>query len=893
MIFEMLTGTPLFAAPNPADVRRLHLSAPPPPLAARRDGLPPALDAVIQRAMAKDPKDRYGDAAVLLADYRRALRSAWPPPLGSLPDTETELAEPVNPYKGLNAFGEADAEDFFGRETLVQQLLARLGEGGELARFLAIVGPSGSGKSSVVRAGLLPALRRGGLVDSERWFIVEFRPGAHPFEALEAALQRVAVSSPKGLFSASGHGDRSLAHAISQALPREPAGSGGEQVEVVLVIDQFEEVFTLVEAEAERARFLNNLVAVVLEEGSRIRVVITLRADFIDRPLRYVDFGELVQQRSELVLPLTPEETERAVTGPARRAGLEVEAGLTAAIVRDVSDQPGALPLLQYALTELFEEREGRTLTQAAYRAIGGVLGSLGRRAEAVYARLAAAEQAAAQHLFLRLVTLGEGIEDTRRRVLRAELQQLTVTSGPRRDENGLPSSRADGLAPVIEVFGLHRLLSFDRDPLTREPTLEVAHEALLREWPRLRTWLDENRAAVRMQRRLAAGAAEWQGAGGESSFLLTGAQLEQFEGWAEASQVALTPVERTFLEASIAGREQQQADELSRHRRELSLQKRAATSLRYLVGALSLFLLVAAGLTAYAFSQRNSAQTNFLAAERIRLAAQAQIALDQGEGGDVPALLALRSLQLGYSSEADAALLNALTRGFTRQVFAGHADLLFDVDFSPDGRFIVTGSGDGTARLWDSQTGQELSQFTPPIRIVTVTDFSPDGRHVLVGGPGPAARLWDTQTGQTVGELSGHLGGVWAGDVSPDGRYALTADDESARLWDIWAGQEVRTFSVPVAVSVDFSPDGRVIATAGWDGAAQVWEAATGRSLFQIMLANQAVCVVFSPDGRYLLVLSGSTAYVWDWQAGVEVSRYTGHTDWLVWGDISLNETN
>jgi hypothetical protein len=247
--------------------------------------------------------------------------------------------------------------------------------------------------------------------------VVDFLPGAHPFEELEAALLRVAVNPPESLLSQLKDGERGLARAVRRVLPAD------EVVELVLVIDQFEELFTLVTDEAERALFLSSLVTAVLDERSRVRVIITLRADFTDRPLRYVDFGELLQRRSEFVLPLTPDELERAITGPARRIGLRLESGLAATMIREVNDQPGALPLLQYALTELYEKREGRTLTKAAYESIGGVLAALGRRAEQVYQGLSEPEQAAARQVFLRLVTLGEGTEDTRHRVLRSEIE--------------------------------------------------------------------------------------------------------------------------------------------------------------------------------------------------------------------------------------------------------------------------------------------------------------------------------------------------------------------------------------------------------------------------------------------------------------------------------------
>ena len=420
MLYEMLTGAKPFAGPTPILLIQQHLFTPMPPLAANREGLPAAFDDIIARATAKDQAQRYAEVDTLLADFKAVLHSGRliSEPIEIVPSIPCEI---VNPYKGLRPFEEADAPDFFGREALTQQLLVRLGEGGDLSRFLAIVGPSGSGKSSVVKAGLIPALRRGGLPNSENWFVVELLPGAHPLEELEAALLRIAVNPPQSLLPQMREDKRGLLRAIQRSLPAD------DNIELVLVLDQFEEVFTLVDDEGERVQLLDGLVEAVLTERSRVRVIVTLRADFIDRPLRYMDFGELVQRRSELVLPLTPDELERAIVGPADRVGLRLEAGLPEAISADVIEQPGALPLLQYALTELFDQRLDRTLTKAAYQAIGGVRGALGRRAEEIYQALDEAGQAAARQVFLRLVTLGEGTEDVRRRVLQSELAAISV----------------------------------------------------------------------------------------------------------------------------------------------------------------------------------------------------------------------------------------------------------------------------------------------------------------------------------------------------------------------------------------------------------------------------------------------------------------------------------
>jgi transcriptional regulator with XRE-family HTH domain len=562
MLYEMLTGAAPFTGPTPFDLIQQHVNTPMPPLSTRRAGLPAALDAVITRATEKDPEKRYADAQSLYNDFRQAIsRMADSHPATVIYEEEETDVEVANPFKGLRAFNESDAENFFGRETLVQQLLARLGEGGDLSRFLAVVGPSGSGKSSVVRAGLIPALRRGGLPGSENWFIVDMLPGKHPFEELEAALLRVAVNPPESLLAQLKDGSRGLLRAVHRILPAD------NSVELVLVIDQFEEVFTLVEDEVERALLLESIANAVMDERSRLRVIVTLRADFTDKPLRYVDFGEMMNRRFEFVLPLTADEVERAVAGPAQRVGLKLEKGLVSTIIREAGNQPGTLPLLQYALSELFEKREGRTLTDKAYREIGGVLGALGRSAEAVYSSLDEEGKSAARQLFLRLVTLGEGTEDTRRRVLRAELENLTTV-------NGLWST-------VIDRFGKARLLTFDHDPLTRGATVEVAHEALLREWSRLREWLTESRADIRLQRQLAGMVSEWHNANRDVSFLLAGTRLEQFESWSANTTVLLAQEEQAYLEASIAERDRRDAEERTRQQRELENARKLAETER------------------------------------------------------------------------------------------------------------------------------------------------------------------------------------------------------------------------------------------------------------------------------------------------------------------------
>jgi len=548
VLHEVLTGAHPFFDDSPAIQLLKNLTEPLPPLRVRGAQTPEALESVIQRATAKDPAERYPDLLAFAAAFRQAMAAG---PVSFLVPDWT-MVEAANPYKGLRAFQEADAADFFGREALLEQLLARLQEAHSEAseaggRFLAVVGPSGSGKSSVVQAGLIPALRRGALSDSEQWFIVEMVPGPSPLKKLEAALQSVALKPSTDTLEQLRSDARGLARAAESVL----AGVDGD---LLLVIDQFEEVFTLVEDEDERAHFLELLRRAVTDRHSRVRVLAALRADFYDRPLLYEGFGRLMQTRTQVVLPMSASEIEHAISGPAARVGVTVDAALLAAVVTDVREEPGALPLLQYALTEAFERREGRVLTLGAYHASGGVLGALARRAEEVYAGLGPELAPIARQLFLRLVTLGEGTEDTRRRARRAELIGL---------------GRPEAVAVVLDSFGQHRLLTFDVELGTREPMVEVAHEALIWQWPRLREWLDAGRSDVRLQRLLAAAVLEWEKSGREPSFLLSGARLSQYVSWAAATELALTPEEQGYLDASLTEHQRQVAEEQARQQRE------------------------------------------------------------------------------------------------------------------------------------------------------------------------------------------------------------------------------------------------------------------------------------------------------------------------------------
>jgi DNA-binding SARP family transcriptional activator/ABC-type glycerol-3-phosphate transport system substrate-binding protein len=579
VLFEMLTGRSAFPKGSRLDASDRDRPRELPSARALRTELPMAVDAVVARATSEDPMDRYGRADELATAFRTAIAAPSETPAGA--------TSPVrNPYKGLRAFLEADAEDFFGREALVRRLAERLARPGRDGRFLCVVGPSGSGKSSVVRAGLVPALRRGAVEGSGRWFVVDVMPGPHPLRQLESALLAIAVTPPPSLLEELELDELGLLRAVDAVLPDPTA-------ELLIVLDQLEEIFTLVDEESERAHVLESLRAAVEAPRSRVRIVATLRADYFDQPLSMRGFGDLLAEHNEAITPMSPEQLERAIAGPAERVGIELERGLVAGMIADVAHRPGTLPLLQYALTELVEQ-ETAALTMDAYRRIGGVSGALARRAEALFRAMNEGAGHACRQLFLRLVAIGEGTETTRRRVRRSALRSVA-------DDRSMNA--------VIETFGRHRLLSFDRDPETREPTVEIAHEALLGEWDRLRDWIDASRDELRLHAWIAAAAAEWDRGGRSVDDLPTGTRLAQAEEAARGDSIAMTETERTYVEAGVTRREAERAAERARHEHQVRLERRSVRRLRALVAVLAVAALIAATLTAVAVDRSREAE--------------------------------------------------------------------------------------------------------------------------------------------------------------------------------------------------------------------------------------------------------------------------------------------
>jgi basic membrane lipoprotein Med (substrate-binding protein (PBP1-ABC) superfamily)/DNA-binding SARP family transcriptional activator len=428
-----------------------------------------------------------------------------------------------NPYKGLGAFDEIDAGDFFGRDKLVSEMVDAFSGG---SRLLVLVGPSGSGKSSAVRAGLIPELREGRVAGSDRWILSTMMPGRHPFEQLEAALLRVSRTPVPTVLEQLTENETGL---LRVALRIVAHGQG----DLLLFVDQFEELFTL-STERERRRFLDSLVTAVTDTRSRLRVVLTLRADFYDRPLLSHRFAPVFASNVVNVLPLTPAELEAAIVEPAAGVNVEVQTQLLAQLIADVGEEAQALPLLQYTLTELFDTRQGRTLDLRGYRDLGGLEGALTTRANHLFESFDSESQEAAKRLLLQMVRYDRGSEPTRRRVPLDALRQHGEF-----DE-------------ILGTFIANRLLTADRDAMTGKATIQVTHEALLEGWGRLRAWIEMHSIDLQRRSSLSAAAAEWEASVHDPDYLLTGGRLAQLEAWSQETTMALAPVERAFLRASL-----------------------------------------------------------------------------------------------------------------------------------------------------------------------------------------------------------------------------------------------------------------------------------------------------------------------------------------------------
>jgi DNA-binding SARP family transcriptional activator len=595
------------------------------------------------------------------------------------PDTPEPAAGPNrNPYKGLRAFGEADSSDFFGRDALVEELVARVDAG---VRFLALVGPSGAGKSSIALAGLVPTLRQRS--DGHGRLVARMNPATDPFAQLRTALAQAAGdgTTPPELTEDDELG---LLRAVLSVVP-------DERTELLLVIDQFEELLTGTIAARTVRAFVRHLTEALEDPHGQLLVVVTLRSDFFDDALRQADLAELLKVGTVNVPPLTPVELQAAVVRPARAVGLVVEPELTTELVTETARHPAALPLMQFVLTELTDHAEGGTLTLAALRRAGGIQGTLAERAEHLFSALTPEGQEAARRLFLRLVALTEGGEPTRRVAIVDELEIDGIDDRLRTD--------------LLDALVQGRLLSYGREALTGRATVEVTHEAVLRAWPRCERWIEAARADIRVALDVGRAAADWIAADRSPDYLLTGSRLTLVEAWATSSEVGHTPAARGFVAASLARRGEEERAEAARTERERTLERRALRRLRISVGVLAVLVGATTVLTGLAVASRNEASRQQDAARLatseilVRQLSYAGIA----ESGRDPELGLLLGL---HSARVAAALRRSLAAETLEALHWGLQELRVPYPVADGDHVVLVGPGGprGAYRLPDAE---------------------------------------------------------------------------------------------------------------------------------------------------------------------------------------------
>ncbi len=718
----------------------------------------------------------------------------------------------INPYRGLFAFREEDAGFFFGREIFTQMLVNAV----QNQPLVAVVGSSGSGKSSVVFAGLVKQLR-----DTGDWHIIDFRPGSRPLFNLATALvsQKEVNNQPserlreiRNLATDLQEYEKCLRDVVDDICEN-------SNRRFLLVADQFEEIYTLCRDSQERKAFLDRLLEAI-NHCTKFCFVITLRADFLGRSLSYRPFADALQYADIKLGPMTDSELQATVEKPAELLGVTIEDKLTERILSQLS--PRNLPLLEFALTQLWAKQQDAQLTHAAYNEIGGVEAALAHYARKIYDQLNFEEQERAQRIFIQLVHPGLGTEDTRRVATRNEVGA----------ENW----------DLVTRLANARLVVTGRDEKTDLETVEIVHEALIRNWGQLREWMDQDRDFRHWQEQLRVAMRTWESSDCDEGALLRGKPLTDAEHWQSQRFLELSPVERSFIGLSVEFRERESKNK--KHRRKLIL------------FGLSTGLVLALSLAGVAWWQWQNSVKNEIKA--LSVSSEAFLSSNNDFDALIASIKLANRIQKTFSVDANTRiqlverLLQAVNFARERNRLENHRDTINDIAFSPDGNMIATASKDNTVEIWSKQ-GKELETLKGHQGDVKAVTFSPDGNIIASGSADKTVKLWN-KDGKEINTFKGHQGEINSISFSPDGNTIATASgDKTVIIWSL-DGKKITTLNGHEygVFGVRFSPDGNTIATASGDKTVKLWSK-DGKELRTYKHDGGVNSVTFSPDGKYI----------------------------------------
>ncbi len=755
----------------------------------------------------------------------------------------------ITPYRGLFAFGEEDAPFFFGREDFTDMLV----EAVHHQPLVAVMGSSGSGKSSVVFAGLVKRLR-----DTGDWQIINFRPGSRPLFSLATALvshkqadrsRTERLREIRNLATDLQTCENNLRDVVNDIVSVDPSQH------LLLVADQFEELYTLCRDARERLAFLDSLIEAI-HNCRNFTVVMTLRADFLGQALSYRPFADALQYADLKLGPMTNAELQAAVEKPAVLLGVTIEEGLTERILAAVSAEPGDLPLLEFALTQLWAKQQDAQLTHRAYDQIGGVEAALAGYADEAYHQLNFEEQEKAQQIFIQLVQPGDGTEDTRRIATRIEVGE----------------SNWD----LVTRLANARLVVTGYDEKTGNQTVEIVHEALIRSWRHLNLWMQLDRDFRSWQEQLRAAMRTWESSNYDEGALLRGKPLTDAEYWQSERCLELSSHEKHFI--GLSGELRDRESNKQKRRRKLT------------ISALTTGLVVALSLAGTTWWQGQKAALREI--EAFNATTAAQLTSNQEFDALITSLKASKKLnhisplafifdnKARIQSEMRGLLQEAVYKVKERNRWIGHEDEITDVSFSPDGQIIATASKDQTVKLW-SLDGKHITTLKGHTGLVHNVRFSPDQKIIATASWDNTVKLW-TISGQLMTTLNAHQDFVYGVSFSPNNQRIVTADyGGNIKIWNR-NGERVKTFKAhsQAVYSVSFSPDSQKMATASADGTVKLWNL-DGKEL-QTLKGHQdwVWSVNFSPNGEMIATASADgTAKLWNLE-GKEIQTLNHHKD-------------